>query len=68
MVSVRYEHKWGITMLLPVFFAAIFALVFVGAWVVSKVKRQRVSMSLKNRIVNGKRNGESSECSWLVVH
>ncbi len=52
-VSIRYEHKWGFTMLLPVFFAAIFAVVFIGAWVVSKIKKQPISASLKNRIVNG---------------
>jgi alpha-tubulin suppressor-like RCC1 family protein len=52
-VSIRYEHKWGFTMLLPVFFAAIFALVYIGAWAMSKARKHAISASLKNRIVNG---------------
>jgi hypothetical protein len=39
--------------LVLVFFAAIFALVFIGAWVLSKVRKRAISASLKNRIVNG---------------
>jgi hypothetical protein len=40
-------------MLLPVFFAAIFGLLFVVVWVWSRVKKQAMPASLKNRVING---------------
>lgn len=51
--AIQYETKWAMTMLLPVFFALLFALTYVGNWISARVKRRPVPASLINRIING---------------
>jgi hypothetical protein len=52
--AISYEIKWAMTMLLPLFFAVVFGLLYLGALVRAHfVLKKRLSASLTNRFING---------------
>ena len=51
--SISYPAKWIITMLLPLIFACIFALLYLGAYLKARFSQDTSLPSLKNRVING---------------
>ena len=52
--AVTYEAKWALTMLLPVFFAIVYGVIYFGTWLRSRVTKnaELFDASFTNRTIN----------------
>ena len=52
--AIGYEAKWALTMLLPVFFAIVYGLIYLGAFVRARITRnpEHFDDSFTNRVIN----------------